>query len=208
MADLTPFFTKNCPCSVCGQPPRQKKKKYTSKHTPQGKKRGAAWPRSVATPSPQARRASFDPTEPSGSVRCAQSSGGRQGWLSPTGGVLWRYTQSRCCLAPTQSICGDTGRSGGVLWRCSHTQSRTQSNTQSNATNGLGGACFGPSLSQIARSPPSRTPKNAHLRPYRDTLSQHFVPDLGDLHNTPSLAAGGEQGGIYGAFDPWILGSR
>jgi len=181
MADLTPFFTKNCPRSVCGQPPPPKKKKYASKLTPQGKKRGAAWPRSVATLSPQARRASFDPTEPSGSVRCAQSSGGRQGWLSPTGAFLWRYTESRCCLALTESICGDTARSGGVLWRCSHTQSRTQSNTQfnvhlaqSNATNALSQGHFAPRSVHFARSPPSRTPKNATPRPYRDKISQHL----------------------------------
>ena len=150
----------------------------------------------------------FDP--PSRQARCvalSQAGGGRAG--SVRRGAFCGDTPSLGAASPpTESICGDTGRSGGVLWRCSHTQSRTQSNTQFNATNGLGGACFGPSLSQIARSPPSRTPKNAHLRPYRDTLSQHFVPDSVRSQHTPSLGAGGEQGGIYGAFDSWILGSR
>lgn len=131
-----------------------------------------------------------------GAAGLAQSDGGRSVAIHPVS-VLPR--------PPTQSICGDTGRSGGVLWRCSHTQSRTQSNTQfnvrlaqSNATKCAQSTWFRPSPSRFARSPPSRTPKNAHLRPYRDTLSQHFVPDWGDLLNTPSLAAGGEQGGIYG----------
>jgi len=82
-------------------PARNKKKKHL--HTyPAGAKRGAAWPRSVASLSPQARRASFDPTEPSGSVRCAQSGRG-SAWLAQSeGGVLWRCTES-VRLIPTPS---------------------------------------------------------------------------------------------------------
>ena len=185
------------------------KKKKIHLHTyPAGQKTGGL----AQSPHPVHRLdvPRFDP--PSRQARCvalSQAGGGRAGSVR-RGAFLWRYTESVLPHPPTESICGDTGRSGGVLWRCSHTQSRTQSNTQFDVrlAQSNGGACFGPSLSQIARSPPSRTPKTATPRPYRDTLSQHFVPDLGDLSNTPSLAAGGEQGGIYGAFDPWILGSR
>lgn len=205
------FFTKNCPCSVCGLRPPETKKKNISTLTPQGQKRGAAWPRSVASLSPQARRASFDPTEPSGSVRCAQSVRG-SAWLAQSeGGVLWRCTESVLPHPPTESVCGDTGRSGGVLWRCSHTQSHTQSRTQSNVrfaqsigTNAPSPRGFARSPSRFARSPPSRTPKIAHLRPYRDTLSLHFVPDLTGSEHTPSLTAGAAQGVVCGSIDTWF----
>lgn len=140
----------------------------------------------------------FSPAESQTRHVALSLAGDRRGWLSQNGGVLWRCTQSVATHHHTESICGDTARSGRVLWRYFHTQSHTQSNTQSNATNGLDRAWFWPLAQSNWVFTPTQTPKIAPLRPYRDTLSQHFVHDLGANEQTPSLAAGGEQGGIYG----------
>ena len=129
----------------------------------------------------------------------------RAGLAQSNGGVLWRYTESaRAITTPSQSV-AIRGVLGVFLWRCSHTQSGTQSNTQfdvhlaqSIATNTLSPRGFARSPSHFARSTPSRTPNFAILRPYRDKISQHLSTISVKTQHTPSLTAGGEQGGIYG----------
>ena len=162
--------------------PRKKKKHL---HTyPAGQKRGAAWhslSRHTESRWLSVMRLGLHRASRLGALRSVCED--RQGWLSQTG-----------------AFCGDTPS----LCRRSHTQSCTQSNTQFNATNTLSRAYFCPSLSLFARSTPSRTPKNATPRPYSDKISQHLSTIQSPNEHTPSLTAGGEQGGIYGWNDTWF----
>ena len=177
--------------------PRKKKKHL---HTyPAGQKRGAAWhslSRHTESRWLSVMRLGLHRASRLGALRSVCED--RQGWLSQTG-AFCGDTPSLCRPMPTpsQSV-AIQGVLGVFLWRCSHTQSCTQSNTLFNATNTLSRAYFCPSLSLFARSTPSRTPKNATPRPYSDKISQHLSTIQSPNEHTPSLTAGGEQGGIYG----------
>ena len=205
MAYLTPFFTKNYPRSVCGLRPPVQKKKNISTLTPQGKTGCCVASLSRHTESRwlSVMRLGLHRAARLGALRSVCEV--RQGWLSQTG-AFCGDTPSLCrpMLTPSQSV-AIRGVLGVFLWRCSHTQSCTQSNAQFNvhlaqfnATNTLSRAYFCPSLSLFPRSTPSRTPKNATPRPYRDKISQHLSKISATNKHTPSLTAGGEQGGIYG----------
>lgn len=129
----------------------------------------------------------------------------RAGWLSQTCRILWRCTESARAITTPSHFVAIRGVLGVFLWRCSHTESRTESNAQFdvhlaqfNATNTLSRGDFAPRSVYFARSTPSRTPIFAAPRPYRDKISQHLSTIQSPNEHTPSLTAGGEQGGIYG----------
>lgn len=176
----------------------RKKKKHL--HTyPAGQKRGAAWhslSRHTESRWLSVMRLGLHRAVRLGALRSV--CGDRRGWLSQTG-AFCGDTPSLCRPMPTpsQSV-AIRGVLGVFLWRCSHTQSCTQSNTQFNATNTLSRGHFAPRSVYFACSTPSRTPIFATPRPYWDILSQHLSTISATNKHTPSLGAGGEQGGIYG----------